>query len=225
MRIYAPYDGDISQCPRGHPPPPSPWKSSRPSAGPFYWPPHRQSHSVDRRVAQFRSPCRSKDTTSQKNQMKEGKRKKEKSHREIRCAKWEHKQMEGTHLRRLVDRGHDGPYSQRHILMRLVAPVQKANPLKSRSSVMVQEALNQVGILKHDVIHVPISLWKKEETFRNGRKFTQLSQKTSQKKPEKENMIHFKSRWKHCRKQCRKKENEKSPIYKWQKIHSISKEK
>lgn len=63
-----------------------------------------------------------------------------------------------TYLRRLVNRSHDSSDAQRHVRVLLVPAVQVADALVPGYAPVVQKSLDQVGILKHDVVDVPIGL-------------------------------------------------------------------
>ena len=65
------------------------------------------------------------------------------------------------HLRRFVNDSHHSLNTQRHVFMVLIAPVQHPHPLTSCMAPVVQEALHQEGVLKLDVVYMPIFLEKR----------------------------------------------------------------
>lgn len=64
----------------------------------------------------------------------------------------------GTFLWRLVHSGYRGLDSQRHIPVLLVATIKEAQALVTGDAPVVEEALHQVGVLKHDIVHMTVGL-------------------------------------------------------------------
>lgn len=72
---------------------------------------------------------------------------------------WEELDMvPGTFLWRLVHSGYCGLDPQWHIPVLLIAAVKEAQALVTSDTPIVQEALHQVGVLKHDVVHMTVGL-------------------------------------------------------------------
>ena len=73
----------------------------------------------------------------------------------------QHRQEEAwcrPYLWRLIDGGHSGTNSQRHVFMLFILSVQETDALQTGTTVMVQETFNQIGILETDIVNMTISL-------------------------------------------------------------------
>lgn len=64
----------------------------------------------------------------------------------------------GTLLWRLIHSGYRGLDPQRYIPVLLIAAIKEAQALVTGDAPIIQETLHQVGILKHNVVHVTVGL-------------------------------------------------------------------
>ena len=66
--------------------------------------------------------------------------------------------MTGSYLRRFINGGDSRPDSQRHSGVLLVDAVHEAGPLIPRPTPVIEKAIDDAGILKHDIVDVSVRL-------------------------------------------------------------------